>query len=117
MPAEDEFRAIFKAIEGRVIVQADYKQVELVVGCIIADDASMQAVFAAKQDIHSATAAKIAGDDYDEFQARVLAKDDAAIKLRKDGKPCQLRMPLRCTSAHDRPELRAAGPRGPAASR
>lgn len=84
MPAEDEMRALFeRTSKGRVIVQADYEQVELVVGCVICADQAMQEVFRQRQDIHSATAANIAGIPYAEFD-----KDDPYhAKLRKGGKP------------------------------
>lgn len=58
-PADPEFRRNYMAKPGRRLVICDYGQVELRVGCIIANDQSMQEVFAAGEDIHQATATKI----------------------------------------------------------
>ena len=84
MPTEDFMRAMFvKAGEDRVIVQADYAQIELVVGCVICNDKAMQDVFGQKQDIHSATAGKIAGIAYEDFDKN----NPVHNKLRSGGKP------------------------------
>jgi hypothetical protein len=56
MPSEAEFRALFKAFLGRKLIVADYGQIELRVGSIIADDKAMQQVFIQKDDIHQASA-------------------------------------------------------------
>lgn len=59
LPADEEFRACFiapvkKKLRRKLII-ADYSQIELRVGCIIADDKVMQQVFIDGRDIHSAT--------------------------------------------------------------
>ena len=85
MPSEEEFRALFRAKRGRKLVIADYGQIELRVGCIIADDKAMQQVFAEGRDIHSAT--------FENVQ-RALGTpvtydpdNKVHVKGRKDGKP------------------------------
>jgi DNA polymerase-1 len=54
-------REAFVAPEGRVIVSADYSQVELRIMAHISDDASLLRAFAAGEDIHRATAAEVFG--------------------------------------------------------
>lgn len=61
MPKDDEFRACFRARKGRKMVICDYGQIELRVGCIIADDKRMQSFFAQGLDIHAATAVAVYG--------------------------------------------------------
>lgn len=83
-PAEDAFRAMYKARKGRKIVQADYEQIELVVGCVICNDEAMKEVFRQRQDIHSATAAKIGHIPMAKFDHQTNPLHN---KLRKNGKP------------------------------
>lgn len=83
MPAEDIFRAIFEAVHGRVIVQADYSQIELRVGCLIAGDTAMQTIFTLGHDIHTATACGMHHIPVEEFDKA----NPVHVKWRKDGKP------------------------------
>jgi DNA polymerase I-like protein with 3'-5' exonuclease and polymerase domains len=80
MPAEAAFRRMFKARTGRVLVLADYSQIELRVGCLIANDLVMQHVFRLGKDIHAATAENIHGIVYDETNYQ-------HVLWRKAGKP------------------------------
>lgn len=80
MPAEALFRALFLAFLGRVLVIADYGQIELRTGCLIAACRAMQEVFATGMDIHSATAERIHHITYDPANPQ-------HVKWRKAGKP------------------------------
>ena len=54
-----EVRRAFIVEPGNVMISADYSQVELRITAHIADDPGLRAAFAAGQDIHRATAAKV----------------------------------------------------------
>jgi len=54
-----EFRRMFTAAEGRVLVDADYSQIELRILAHIAGDEAMRAAFLAGGDFHAETAAKV----------------------------------------------------------
>ncbi len=56
-----EVRRAFIVERGNVLIAADYSQVELRIAAHIADDPGLRAAFAAGQDIHRATAAKVLG--------------------------------------------------------
>ena len=58
-----ELRRMFVAAPGKVLVDADYSQIELRVLAHIADDAAMCTAFREGQDIHASTAAKVYGVD------------------------------------------------------
>ncbi len=54
-------REFFVAPAGRVLVDADYSQIELRVLAHVADDKAMQEAFKSGADIHTATAARVYG--------------------------------------------------------
>ena len=54
-----EVRRAFIVEKGNVMIAADYSQVELRIAAHIANDPGLRAAFAAGQDIHRATAAKV----------------------------------------------------------
>ena len=54
-----EVRRAFIVEQGHVMIAADYSQVELRIAAHIANDPGLRAAFAAGQDIHRATAAKV----------------------------------------------------------
>jgi DNA polymerase-1 len=54
-----QIRRAFKAEDGRQLFAADYSQIELRVAAHLSEDEQMLAAFAAGQDIHAATAAKV----------------------------------------------------------
>jgi DNA polymerase-1 len=61
-----EVRRAFIVEPGNVLIAADYSQVELRVAAHIANDPGLRAAFAAGQDIHRATAAKVLSIPLDE---------------------------------------------------
>lgn len=58
-PLGRELRRFFVAPEGRVLVDADYSQIELRVLAHVANDAQMIEDFSAGRDIHTSTAARV----------------------------------------------------------
>lgn len=56
-----ELRRMFVAEQGRVLVDADYSQIELRVLAHVANDDAMIEAFRSGQDIHATTAAKVYG--------------------------------------------------------
>lgn len=56
-----ELRRMFVAEQGRVLVDADYSQIELRVLAHVADDDAMIEAFRSGQDIHATTASKVYG--------------------------------------------------------
>jgi DNA polymerase-1 len=63
-----------KAPEGRVLVKADYSQIELRIAAKISADERMLEAFAAGQDIHTITARSITGKEQVSQEDRKLAK-------------------------------------------
>ena len=61
-----EMRKMFLAPEGRVLVDADYSQIELRLLAHIADDKAMQDGFRTGADIHAITASQVMGVPLDE---------------------------------------------------
>uniref|UniRef100_UPI002D808874 DNA polymerase I n=1 Tax=Oscillibacter sp. TaxID=1945593 RepID=UPI002D808874 len=72
-----EFRRMFTAAEGCVLVDADYSQIELRILAHIAGDEGMKAAFLAGGDFHAETAAKVfhvdRGDVTHEMRRRAKA--------------------------------------------
>lgn len=64
-------RRAFVAEKGRVLLSGDYSQIELRLVASLADDKKMQAIFAAGEDIHTATSAEINGVDLSEVSAQM----------------------------------------------
>jgi DNA polymerase-1 len=58
-PIGRRIREAFVAEEGRIMLSADYSQIELRIIATIADDARMQEIFQQDLDIHSATASRV----------------------------------------------------------
>jgi DNA polymerase-1 len=68
-PEGRRIREAFVAPQGRVIVSADYSQVELRIMAHISGDESLLRAFAAGEDIHRATAAEVFGRSLAEVTA------------------------------------------------
>jgi DNA polymerase-1 len=58
-PLGREIRRAFRAAPGRVMVSADYSQIELRILAHIADEKTLRAAFLSDQDIHTQTAAQL----------------------------------------------------------
>ncbi|MCI9002838.1 MAG: DNA polymerase I [Oscillibacter sp.] len=71
-----EFRRMFTASEGCVLVDADYSQIELRILAHIAGDEAMEAAFLAGGDFHAETAAKV-------FH---VAREDVTHEMRRRAK-------------------------------
>jgi DNA polymerase-1 len=61
IPHEEEYRRCFRAPDGRMLVIADYSQIELRILADIADDRNFIEAFESGQDFHAATAAQVFG--------------------------------------------------------
>jgi DNA polymerase I len=61
IPRERVFRELFRAPDGRLLVIADYGQIELRVAAILAGEQRMLEAFARGQDVHRMTAARLLG--------------------------------------------------------
>ena len=60
-PKESDFRALFAASDGRVMVVADYSQIELRVMALVAQEKTMLAAYRMGIDLHRKTAAALTG--------------------------------------------------------
>ncbi len=60
-PRDPAFRRLFKAPEGRVLVVADYSQVELRIAALLALDKTMLDAYQQGADLHIRTAAAVSG--------------------------------------------------------
>ncbi|MFN0280265.1 MAG: DNA polymerase [Pyrinomonadaceae bacterium] len=69
IPHEAEYRRCFRAPDGRMLVIADYSQIELRILADISDDKNFIVAFASGQDFHSATAAQVFGIEADQVTA------------------------------------------------
>jgi DNA polymerase-1 len=61
VPREREYRACVKPVPGRVLVKADYSQIELRIAAMLANEQRMLRAFAQGKDMHLETAAGIMG--------------------------------------------------------
>ncbi len=61
IPRDPAYRACFRAPEGRVLVKADYAQIELRIAAEIAGDRAMIAAFQRGEDLHALTARSTLG--------------------------------------------------------
>ena len=75
-PKDSDFRALFAAPDGRVIVDADYSQVELRVMAVVASEKTMLSAYRLGIDLHRKTAAALTGVPLDAVtkEQRQLAK-------------------------------------------
>jgi DNA polymerase-1 len=61
LPREKAYRRCVRAPEGRVLVKADYSQIELRIGAKVSGDAAMLAAYGRGDDLHTATARSVLG--------------------------------------------------------
>jgi DNA polymerase-1 len=68
-PEGRRIRQAFVASPGKVLLAADYSQIELRIMAHLSADAGLQAAFAAERDVHQATAAEVFGVPLDQVTA------------------------------------------------
>ncbi|MDO9353370.1 MAG: DNA polymerase, partial [Solirubrobacteraceae bacterium] len=68
-PLGREIRGCFVAPEGRVLLSADYSQIELRILAHLAGEDALKEIFRTGQDVHTATAAKVYGLDPSELDS------------------------------------------------
>ena len=71
-----EIRKVFIPEEGKVLIDADYSQIELRVMAAVAGDENMISTYKSGEDIHSSTACQVFG----------VAKEDVTVEMRKKAK-------------------------------
>lgn len=59
IPRSPAYRSCVCADEGRVLVKADFSQIELRIAAVIARDPAMLSAFRRRQDLHAVTAARV----------------------------------------------------------
>lgn len=74
VPREPAYRACFRAPEGRVLVKADYSQIELRLAAQIAGEKRMIEAFQRGEDLHALTAKLVTGKPEPARADRQLAK-------------------------------------------
>ncbi|MGH7752353.1 MAG: DNA polymerase, partial [Gemmatimonadales bacterium] len=76
LPRSATYRGCITADPGWCIVKADYSQIELRLGAVIAGDTAMLTAYRSGADLHAATAARLTGVPVDQVtpEARQLAK-------------------------------------------
>ena len=76
VPREPALRRAFRAPEGRVLVKADYSQIELRLAAVIAQEGAMLKAFREGQDLHALTASLVLGKPLEAMskEDRQLAK-------------------------------------------
>jgi DNA polymerase-1 len=74
LPRDPAYRRCFCAPEGRMLVKADYSQIELRIAAKVAGDTAMMEVYRRRQDLHALTAQRLLGKSDVSKQDRQLAK-------------------------------------------
>lgn len=74
VPREPAYRSCFRAPEGRVLVKADYSQIELRIAAQVAGERRMLAAFERGEDLHTLTARLVTGKAEPSREDRQLAK-------------------------------------------
>jgi DNA polymerase-1 len=74
VPRLDAYRRCFTAPDGRVLVTADYSQIELRIACKIAHEGNMLDAYRRGEDLHTLTARRVLGIDEVTKRHRQLAK-------------------------------------------
>ena len=71
---QGDHRRCFRAPDGRVLVKADYSQIELRIAAKVANEARMMAAYTRRDDLHRLTAQQLTGKQGITKQERQLAK-------------------------------------------
>lgn len=79
LPRGSVVKDFFVADDDCVVVNADYKTLEVVIAAILSDDPEMKRPFIEKLDFHSETARAVFSDDLAMLEKAVAAKDRAPI--------------------------------------
>jgi DNA polymerase I-like protein with 3'-5' exonuclease and polymerase domains len=74
LPTDPRYRACFRAPAGRLLVKADYSQVELRIAAKVAGDKAMLDAYARGEDLHTLTARRMTGKDEVSAAERRMAK-------------------------------------------
>jgi DNA polymerase-1 len=74
LPRDPRYRACFRAPDGRVLVKADFSQIELRIACKVSGDEAMLAAYSRGEDLHTATARRVLGIADVTKEHRQLAK-------------------------------------------
>jgi DNA polymerase-1 len=74
LPGDSRYRACFRAPEGRVLVKADYSQIEMRITAKIANDPAMLGAYSRGDDLHTLTARRMLGREDITPSDRKLAK-------------------------------------------
>jgi DNA polymerase-1 len=74
IPRDPAYRACFRPSPGRVLIKADYAQIELRLAAEIANDGRMVAAFQRGDDLHELTARRVLGKDHVTKSDRQAAK-------------------------------------------
>jgi DNA polymerase I-like protein with 3'-5' exonuclease and polymerase domains len=74
LPHADAYRRCFVASPGRLLVKADYSQIELRIAAQLTGDKALRAAYAAGEDLHTLTARKVLGVAEVTKEQRKLAK-------------------------------------------
>jgi DNA polymerase I len=69
-----EIRGCFEAEEGRVLISADYSQIELRVLAHAAEEPALKEIFARGEDVHTATASQVFGVPAEQIDPGMRAK-------------------------------------------
>jgi DNA polymerase-1 len=74
LPRDPRYRACFRAPEGRVLVKADYSQIELRIAAKVSGDKALLEAYRRGDDLHTRTARSVLGIEDVTKQHRQLAK-------------------------------------------
>jgi DNA polymerase-1 len=74
VPANKAYRSCFRAGPGRVLLKADYNQLQLRIAAKLSDDEMMLAAYSRGEDLHTETARRITGRAEVTKEERQLAK-------------------------------------------
>jgi DNA polymerase I-like protein with 3'-5' exonuclease and polymerase domains len=74
LPGDPRYRHCFRAPEGRVLVKADYSQIELRIAAKVTGDKAMLDAYARGEDLHTLTARRMLGKAEVSAAERKLAK-------------------------------------------